>query len=100
MVAQGAVSHQAVAEAQQTIADLTQHCSGGNLLLDAEVEAARQMADSVEAQPAITDIVGNRQIDDPATPKVGTTKGAAPVDLVRLDEEDNLSFPEDNSGAE
>lgn len=96
--AQATVSNQAASEAQETIAQKN-HYSGGNALLDAEVEAGTQVKSPPVNQPSATDITENRDTDEPAS-KVFTTTGDYPADFKQLEDQGNLSIAKDSPAAE
>jgi hypothetical protein len=99
MTAQDTVANQAASEAEETIAQKN-HYSGGNALLDAQVEAGTEVESPPVDQPIATDITDNRDTDDPGSAKVFTTTGDYPTDFKRLEDEGNMSIAKDSPAAE
>lgn len=85
-------AEQAAEEAQKTIVDVRKY-SGGNALLDAEIEAGKRMA----GEPGIDEPIasnfsqGEKDTSDPEDAENFTTTGAYPADQTRLDK--NYSTP-------
>lgn len=84
-------SHRPVDEAQTSMKE-GMHYSGGDALLDAEVEAREQNeGDIVEGELKATNIAsGDPDTDDPTDAKNFTTTGAYPAKANRMDD-DRLS---------
>lgn len=98
MTAQDTVAKQAAAEAQETVTEKN-HYSGGNALLDSQVEAGTEVESPPVDQPIATDITDNRDTDAP-TVKVFTTTGDYPADFKRLEDQGNTSIAKDNPATE
>lgn len=96
--AQAAVPNQAAAEAQQMQIEKKDY-SGGNALLDAQIQAGEQTGSPVD-EPIATDIAGNDRTEDPQEAQNITTTGNYPIDRSQLDDEGNLSMVKDTPTAE
>ena len=98
MAAQGAVPNQPASEAQETIAEKI-HYSGGNALLDAEIQAGKQVKSPPVDRPTATDITENRDPEQPDS-KNFTTTGDYPPTLSQLEDQGNMSIAKDSPAAE
>lgn len=94
MNAEDTVANQAAAEALQTIAQKN-HYSGGNALLDAQIEAGTMVESPPVDYPSATNITENSDTDEPVK-----TTGDYPADLKQLEDQGNMSIAKDSPAAE
>lgn len=92
------VSDQAAIDAQREMMQQRNY-SGGNAMLDAEIEAGKQMDDPVEP-PSATNRAQEDVTSDPTRSLNVTTTGIYPPDFSRLEDEGSLSVAKDSPASD